>query len=228
MQILKGIVTEKELRTISAFSASSPALAKELTKHIQKAREEKEGTLKILEAGFGPGTITQAIEEQMRPILNSIDDGDTLDAVEWLQFFYDYAVLKFPKYEFPHVRLHCGKFEDWNPEDVEAPSTFDMVFATLPFTRFPLEIIAKQLDKIVKLLKPGGYFSYISLVGAEIWGQLKVSAQAREEFREKLRYINAWKQSNFELVEPGREYELVVPNLTSAWVYHLRKKEHVE
>ena len=198
----------KDPKHVAAFTASSPWLVREVVKKVSDSK--KVAGRRILEIGFGPGTVTQGI-------INNLKPNDRLDAVEYLKSLYDFTSKKFPQTTYPNVHLHCSAFQNWNPTSSQL---YDTIVCTVPFTKLGFGSVKDILDKSLKLLKPGGTFSYISLIGAQTIGHLKIDSKEREEYKNVLQTLKDWKYTHF----TGKK-ESVFLNITPCWVYHLTKKQ---
>ncbi|MBY0353829.1 methyltransferase domain-containing protein [Candidatus Babeliales bacterium] len=193
----------QDATTVSALTPSSPWLAKEVARDITKRKEQR-----ILEIGFGPGSVTKYIIKKMHP-------KSTLDGVEIMEDLYKYAERRFPKTEYEKVNLVCGDFVTWKPTYEQ----YDVIITTVPFTKLPFEVVKGILEKILKLLKPNGKLSCIALMGSRTLGYCSWDREKRRTYAEKINLLDSWKRENFTQETPVR----IWLNLTSAYAYHLTK-----
>lgn len=201
----------KDPKHVAAFTASSPWLVREVVKKVTETK--KISSRRILEIGFGPGTVTQGI-------INNLKKDDRLDAVEYLKSLYDFTSKKFPQTKYPNVHLHCSAFQNWEPASMQL---YDAIVCTVPFTKLGYGTVKGILEKSLKLLKPGGTFSYISLIGAQTIGHLKIDSKERDEYKNVLKTLKEWKDTHF----TGKK-ESVFLNITPCWVYHLTRNSSTQ
>jgi phospholipid N-methyltransferase len=163
----------------------------------------------ILEVGPGTGAVTGQIIQAMRA-------NDRLDLVERNDQFV--AQLRTRLAEDPafasvndRITLHHASVEDL-PED----SPYDLIVSGLPLNNFAVETVETILDKLRRLLAPGGTLSFFEYVAVRK-AKSVISPQTE---RERLCGIG----SIFD--EMLREHEvrrdLVLANVTPAWVHHVR------
>lgn len=197
---------------ISAFTASSPWLVRQIIQPM--AQTPKNAKLNILELGFGFGTVT----DEIIPLMVS---EDRFDGVELNKEWCEQVQARYPSKDFDDVHFYAGGFESWQCPLGES-NVYDIIICTLPFTRLPTALVEQCLTKINALLKPGGRFVYITLIGARTYGKVS-SACGRQsaDYARKMSLLDSWSTANF----AHRTRATVMLNVTPAYVHHLVKKE---
>ena len=158
--ILRQVI--KHPTQVAAFSASSPWLVRKILQPI--ATLSKDQSINILEIGFGYGTVTDQIIPLMAP-------GDRFDGVELNAEWCEQVQARYSSKDYEDVHFYSGGFETWK-SDIGESDCYDFIVCTLPFTRLPHALVEQCLEKISQLLKPGGVFVYITLVGARSMGKI--------------------------------------------------------
>ncbi len=198
---------------IAALSESSPALVNTIIEDIINRKTADQ--LNILELGFGTGPVT-------KQIIKNMDPKDYLDAIEFEETFYTLVKTqieeKYTKTDLANVHLHRADFTQWNSDFTR---TYDIIICTIPFTRLPKKSLEEILEKIDKLLKPDGSFTYISILGARFFGKLKLKTEDRKAYSEKMDCLDAWTVKTFS----QKNQRFVLMNMPPAWVYHLTKNK---
>lgn len=222
LQIIRHGIKEHDI--VAAFSASSPWLVASVIQPLQQASTDP---LNILEVGFGPGTITRELVES-----GFLLEADRLDAVEIDQEWATQASDKYSKEAYPNVHIHCAAFQEWESPIFSRETgegVYDFIFCTIPFTRLPRSIMQGCLAKIQQLLKPGGTFVYITLIGARSVGNAiskcgaacnRLKACAHIQRLEQQTAFNDWCRTNFD----KNLRRTVLLNFTPAYVHELTKK----
>ena len=105
-------------------------------------------------------------------------------------------------------------------------ATFDAVIIKMGIHEVPLEEQANLLKEVYRVLKPGGKFVYISLIGARLRGKICASireafvdSEAFSDYVEKLGMLDTWIAKNFHQTQV-----LVKRNIPPMWVYTATKK----
>jgi phospholipid N-methyltransferase len=166
---------------------------------------------RILEVGPGTGAVTGQIIRAMRP-------GDRLFLVERNDQFV--RQLRWRLAEDPaftpladRITLIHASVEDL-PED----EPYDLIISGLPLNNFAVESVSQFLNKLKRLLAPAGTLSFFEYVAVR---KAKSLISARPE-RERLRGIGQIFDQTLAKHEVRRD--LVVANVTPAWVHHVRFK----
>jgi phospholipid N-methyltransferase len=161
--------TRRQFRTTGALLPSSRFLARALSTPLGGPRRP----CRILEVGPGTGSVTRAI-------LNRLQPGDTLDAVELNDHFvqrlrlcllYDRRFIPFRD----RVRVIHSPVEALPGE-----ALYDFIISGLPLNNFPVALVRDVFKAYSRLLKPGGVLSYFEYV---LIRQLKTPFVNRRERR---------------------------------------------
>jgi phosphatidylethanolamine/phosphatidyl-N-methylethanolamine N-methyltransferase len=201
----------RTFQTTGAVLPSGPALARALARHVRQPAEETPGR-RILEVGPGTGSVTARILRAMRA-------GDRLTMVErnaefvarLRERFASQSGLTSETNGDGRIKLvHAGVEE--LPED--AP--YDLIISGLPLNNFSIALVEQLLQKMARLLAPGGRLSFFEYIAIR---RLKSLVSSRAE-RERLRGIGA---AMDRLFESGKiEHDRVLTNIPPAWVHHVR------
>jgi phospholipid N-methyltransferase len=207
----------QQYHTTGALLPSGPALASALARFVrvgeagsaagsngQDSPADPSTGRRILEVGPGTGAVTGS----MRP-------GDRLFLVERNEQFV--AQLKTRLMEDSAyssladrvVILHASV------EDLSESELYDLIISGLPLNNFDVQTVAKILAKLRRLLARGGTLSFFEYVAVR---KAKSLISAREE-RARLRDIG---QLFDELFRHEIRRDLVLANVTPAWVHHVR------
>lgn len=220
--IWKESITNR--RIVSALSASSPDAVKTI---LQGANIRPESN--VLEIGSGTGTVTKPLarllfDKKDKQVGSSpqVNQHGRLDAVEYLEKFF--MVLKEQLQDFQDlpVNLYHADFTLWKPADgQDTTELYDAIIATIPFTQLPQEMLEAILNKALPMLKQGGRFVFISLVGARTLGDWITKTKKffgnKNNFTEhqaKLTFMDNWLDEHF-----VKSQKLVWFNLPPMWVY---------
>lgn len=200
----KSIITAalKNPQEIAELTASSPCLVNQILKGLADSSSKNPH---ILEIGFGDGTVTEEA-------LHIIKDG-SIDAIEADKNLYEHTKKRL---QSSGVRFHCGYFPDdfIQPQDVDQ---YDHIICTVPFKMLPRDSVERILKKSRELLKPGGTFTYISLIGARSLGYIR---DRSHDYKKKLSLLDEWEARYFE-----SSVRLVWWNIVPVWVHTLQLKE---
>ena len=165
---------------------------------------------RILEVGPGTGAVTQAVVRAMR-------DGDQLELVEKNGEFVSLLREKFAS--DPVYQPAAGRFvlHHAGVDELSEERPFDVIVSGLPLNNFPVAVVESILEKLNRLLAPGGVLSFFEYVAIR---QMKATL-SRQADRERLRGIG----SALDRFLSGREIrrECVLANVPPAWVHHVRK-----
>ena len=134
---------------------------------------QKQGPVRVLEAGAGTGPFTREIVPLLRP-------GDVLDAVELnpkLIAMLEQRFAREPEFQTPDgvaVNLIAG-----DVRDVAKRHQYDFIVFSLPLTNFPPALVQEILNLMVAQLKPGGVFSYVHYIFVSRFKYVFSSSAAR-------------------------------------------------
>jgi phosphatidylethanolamine/phosphatidyl-N-methylethanolamine N-methyltransferase len=164
---------------------------------------------RILEVGPGTGAVTGQIIQAMRPT-------DRLDLVERNDQFV--AQLRSRLSEDPAFApmTDCITLHHASVEDLPEGFPFDLIISGLPLNNFPVEVVDSLLGKSRRLLAPGGTLSFFEYVAVR---KAKSVISSRNE-RDRLRRIGSIFDAMLSEHEVRRD--LVLANVTPAWVHHVR------
>jgi phosphatidylethanolamine/phosphatidyl-N-methylethanolamine N-methyltransferase len=197
-------------RTLARFVREGDAAlpAKARNGALGRAADSSQGR-RILEVGPGTGAVTGQIIRAMRA-------NDRLDLVERNDQFV--AQLRTRLAEDPafasltdRITLHHASVEDL-PED----RPYDLIVSGLPLNNFAVETVDMILKKLHRLLAPGGTLSFFEYVAVR---KAKSAISSLTE-RERLRGIGSIFDEMLSKHEVRRD--LVLANVTPAWVHHVR------
>jgi phosphatidylethanolamine/phosphatidyl-N-methylethanolamine N-methyltransferase len=166
---------------------------------------------RILEVGPGTGAVTAQIIHDMRA-------GDRLDLVERNDQFVAHLRERIATAEpFRSAAdrislLHCAVEE--LPDDRQ----YDLIISGLPLNNFSVESVREIMNKLRRLLVRGGTLSFFEYVAVR---RAKSLIGGRAE-RERLTGISQIFRELLSASEVRRD--LVVANVTPAWVHHVRFK----
>jgi phospholipid N-methyltransferase len=164
---------------------------------------------RILEVGPGTGAVTAQIVRDMRP-------GDCLDLVERNDQFV------------AHLRERIATAEPFRSaadriaimhiavEDLPDDRQYDLIISGLPLNNFSVESVRGIMNKLRGLLAAGGTLSFFEYVAVR---RAKALVSGRRE-RERLAGISRLFRELLSTNEVNRD--LVVANVTPAWVHHVR------
>jgi phospholipid N-methyltransferase len=167
---------------------------------------------RILEVGPGTGAVTNEIVRAMRP-------SDHLDLVERNEQFVAHLQARFedsPLLARANVDDQVSLIHA-SVEDVPEDKPYDVIVSGLPLNNFSLELVEQILEKLQRLLAPGGTLSFFEYVAVRRAKSL-VSKSAE---RERLRGITRIFTELFSSREIARD--LVLANVPPAWVHHVRR-----
>ena len=198
----------RTFESTGAVMPSGSALLKALARYVRDGENRAAGR-RILEVGPGTGAVTGHIVRALRP-------GDRLDLVERNDEFV--ARLRDRLASDPslvpnaeRIVLHHAGVEEL-PED----PPYDVIVSGLPLNNFPVSLVEQLLDKLGRLLGPGGTLSFFEYVAIR---RVKAALSSRAE-RERLRGIGR-RMSEFLAAHEIRR-DRVLTNVPPAWVHHVR------
>jgi phospholipid N-methyltransferase len=164
---------------------------------------------RILEVGPGTGAVTGQILRAMR-------HDDKLFLVERNEQFVAQLRARlandpaFSPMESRITLMHASV------EDLPEDEPYDLIVSGLPLNNFAVESVAQILEKLRRLLAPGGTLSFFEYVAVR---KAKSLVSARSE-RDRLRRIGRIFDETLGKYEVRRD--LVLANVTPAWVHHVR------
>ena len=164
---------------------------------------------RILEVGPGTGAVTGPIIQAMRPT-------DRLDLVERNDQFV--AQLRARLAEDPAFASVTGRVQllHASVEDLPEDPPYDLIVSGLPLNNFAAETVDSILNKLRRLLAPGGTLSFFEYVAVR---KAKSAISSKAE-RERLSGIGSIFEDMLGKHEVRRD--LVLANVTPAWVHHVR------
>jgi phospholipid N-methyltransferase len=197
-------------RALARFVREGDAALPNTSKNGAPARVENASVgRRILEVGPGTGAVTGQIIKGMRPT-------DRLDLVERNDQFV--AQLRSRLAEDPtfaavtdRITLHHASVEDLREDQ-----PYDLIVSGLPLNNFAVETVDGILNKLRRLLAPGGTLSFFEYVAVR---KAKSAISSKAE-RERLRGIGSIFDEMLSKDEVRRD--LVLANVTPAWVHHVR------
>ncbi len=118
---------------------------------------QKQGPVRVLEAGAGTGSFT-------REIVPLLEAGDVLDVVEISSGLT--ACLKQRFETDPDFQAKPGVEVNLINADIRsiASGQYDFIVFSLPLTNFPPDLVQEILNLMMARLKPGGVFSYVKYI----------------------------------------------------------------
>jgi phospholipid N-methyltransferase len=195
----------RQYHTTGAILPSGRPLASALCRYVR----EGNGPRRILEVGPGTGAVTSRLVEVLKP-----DDRLTLielndDFVRHLQGRLT-SEARFKtvaeRTELVHGRL----------EDLSGAGCYDRIISGLPLNNFTAAEVRQILDVFHRLLRPDGVLSFFEYIAVR---RMK-KAISRGSERQRLREIG---EALGEVLGPHEiRCDWVWPNVTPAWVHHVR------
>ena len=154
LDIFSGML--RDLKHTAAVSPSSPWLVNAIAQYVPL-----NSTIKILEVGAGPGTVTRKIIERMTP-------GSSLDVVEYSPELFDALSANLGKERDASngkINFYRASIEEWFPP-YETDGHYDLIISTIPRTQLPFTVVQKILDRYDQMLASGGVLVSVTLAGA--------------------------------------------------------------
>jgi phospholipid N-methyltransferase len=196
-------------QTTGAVLPSGRALSRALAHYVRNGDGNGQAGRRILEVGPGTGAVTQHIVQAMR-------DGDRLVLVERNVEFV--ARLRSRLADDPADTPRADRIElrHAGVEEVPDDEQYDVIVSGLPLNNFSVEFVAKVLEKLRRLMAPGGTLSFFEYVAIR---KAKAIVSRRAE-RERLNSIGALLGKV--LADNEIRRDRVWTNVPPAWVHHVR------
>jgi phospholipid N-methyltransferase len=172
---------------------------------------QKQGQVRVLEAGAGTGPFTREIVPLLQP-------GDILDAVELNSKLIDTLEQRFaqePEFQTPEG-VTANLIAD-DVRNVAKHHQYDYIVFSLPLTNFPPELVQEILDLMMDRLKPGGVFSYVHYIFVSRFKYVFSSSAVRAEIRANKEIIASF-ANQYQI-----ERRAVVRNIPPSWSYFWQK-----
>jgi len=200
----------RRYHTTGAVLPSGRALASALCRYV--AEGNGQGPRRILEVGPGTGAVTARLVEVLQP-------EDQLTLVELNDEFVRHLQGRFSAE--PGFQAVSGRTEIVHRrlEDLEGDGCFDRIISGLPLNNFASAEVEQILATFERLLRPGGVLSFFEYIAIR---RVKLVVSGRAE-RERLREIGRLLGELFERRQI--RCDAVWPNVTPAWVHHVRFAE---
>jgi phosphatidylethanolamine/phosphatidyl-N-methylethanolamine N-methyltransferase len=206
-----------------AVLPSGRALARALSRYVREPAEGEAASAagngvqprqtpltarRILEVGPGTGAVTAQIIHDMRP-------DDRLDLVERNDQFVTHLRERMTMAE--PFRSAADRITLLHAPVEELPNDqqYDLIISGLPLNNFSIDSVREIMNKFRRLLAAGGTLSFFEYVAVR---RAKSLLSGRAE-RERLAGISRLFR---ELLTSEVRRDLVVANVTPAWVHHVR------
>ncbi len=151
---------------VSALFPTNPEIGRAMVRGLDLQRAHA-----VVEFGPGTGAITKTV-------LEVIGDSTTFFAVE----LNEQIAKRFAK-NFPQVPLFQGDAADIARFTTEiGASHLDAVITALPWTTIPKKVRARILDETVRLLRPGGAFTWVTYRSVKSAGVQEFMGELAERF----------------------------------------------
>jgi phosphatidylethanolamine/phosphatidyl-N-methylethanolamine N-methyltransferase len=198
----------RRYHTTGAILPSGRRLASALCRYVR----EGAGPRRILEVGPGTGAVTARLVEVLQP-------DDHLTLVELNDEFVRHLKGRFaaePSFQAVSSRtelIHCRL------EELPGNGCYDRIISGLPLNNFSSADVEQILAVFGRLLKTGGVLSFFEYIAIR---RVKQVVSGRAE-RRRLREIGRLLGTLFERHQI--RCDAVWPNVTPAWVHHVRFAE---
>jgi len=170
---------------------------------------QKQGPVRVLEAGAGTGVFTEIIVSLLQP-------GDTFDVVEINPELFACLEQKFGAQSGLGQRGITVNLIQGDLRTV-ALGEYDYIVFSLPLTNFPSQLIQELLERMVTCLKPGGVFSYVKYIFISRFKYVFGGSAVRAGMRANQAVIDAFTH-RYQF-----DRRAVLRNVPPAWVYYWRK-----
>jgi phospholipid N-methyltransferase len=191
---------------MGAVLPSSSALARAGVAYLA----QKQGPVRVLEAGAGTGSFT-------REIIPLLEAGDTVDVVELSS---DLMALLRQRFETePEFQPKAGVTVNLINADVRSISAgqYDYIVFSLPLTNFPPLLVEEILALMIERLKPGGVFSYVKYIFISRFKYQFSGADVRANLDANQSIIQSF-ASRYQI-----DQRAVMLNVPPTWVYYWQK-----
>jgi len=200
----------RTFQSTGAVMPSGARLSRALAHFVREGQAANgSGGRRILEVGPGTGAVTAHIVKALRP-------GDRLDLVERNEEFVSRLRERLQRDPSltPHAEritlLHAGV------EELSEAAPYDVIVSGLPLNNFPVSLVEMLVDKLRRLVAPGGTLSFFEYIAIR---RVKAMVSPRAD-RERLQAIGALLDRFLAEHEIRRDKVLV--NVPPAWVHHVR------
>ncbi len=193
--------------TTGAVLPSSRFLAHATTRPLHQLK----GPKRVLELGPGTGAVTRHIVKHIKP-------EDRFDLVEINESFGEILNNRFqhdPDYKQVAAvsKVHICPLQEFQ---TDAP--YDIIISGLPFNNFSAPLVEELVEASLKLLAPGGTYSFFEYMFMRPMRRAVTSGPDRQRLGE----IEAILTKRFNAYRFRRDW--VFLNVPPAWVQHLRLK----
>lgn len=200
----------RTFQSTGAVMPSGARLSRALAHFVREGQAVNGGgERRILEVGPGTGAVTAHIVKALRP-------GDRLDLVERNEEFV--ARLRERLQRDPSLTPHAERItlHHAGVEELSEAAPFDVIVSGLPLNNFPVSLVEMLVDKLRRLVAPGGTLSFFEYIAIR---RVKAFVSPRAD-RERLRAIATLLDRFLAEYEIRRDKVLV--NVPPAWVHHVR------
>jgi phospholipid N-methyltransferase len=194
---------------VGAILPSSRYLGRAVVSYLA----QKQGQVRVLEAGAGTGPFTREIVPLLQP-------GDILDAVELnpkLIAILEQRFKQEPEFQVPDgvkVNLIAG-----DVRTVAQAHHYDYIVFSLPLTNFPPTLVQEILDLMMAQLRPGGVFSYVHYIFVSRFKYVFSSAAVRADIKANKKIIGSF-AGQYQI-----ERRAVLRNVPPSWAYFWQKPD---
>jgi phosphatidylethanolamine/phosphatidyl-N-methylethanolamine N-methyltransferase len=207
----------QQYHTTGALLPSGRALARALASFVRTGEaasaDGQNGVTspsarRILEVGPGTGAVT-------REILAAVQPTDDLTLVELNDQFVEF--LRNRLNDDPAFRSVTDRITliHANVLDLPEDQPYDLIISGLPLNNFDVAFVEQILAKLKRVLAPGGTLSFFEYVAVRKAKSLISGRDQRERLQGITRIFNGLKKHEV-------RRDLVVANVTPAWVHHIR------
>jgi phospholipid N-methyltransferase len=188
---------------IGAILPSSKALARAMVAHLA----QKQGQVRVLEAGAGTGALTAHIIPLLQP-------GDSLDIVEINPKLMACLQQRFQQEPRFHTNGIEVRFINDDIRNVSFQGDYDYIILSLPLTNFPSAMVQEIIGLMMSHLKPGGVFSYVKYIFISRLKYLWSGPTVRAEMKVNQEIINSF-AGKYQF-----ERRAILRNVPPAWTYY--------
>jgi phosphatidylethanolamine/phosphatidyl-N-methylethanolamine N-methyltransferase len=207
----------QQYHTTGALLPSGRALARALASFVRHGEAASaawqngatsQPARRILEVGPGTGAVTREILAALRPT-------DHLTLVELNDQFVEFlrdrlnSDADFQRVNDRIALVHASVL------DLPENEPYDLIISGLPLNNFDVAFIEQILAKIERLLTPGGTLSFFEYVAVRKAKSLISGREQRERLQGITRIFSGLQRHKV-------RRDLVLANVTPAWVHHVR------